>query len=137
MRVHRPRILALHANRDLLAWGAHAWHDIACAEHRADDVFRGFGGTCETRNNGDAVVRYDQLADRWLIVMPIFGRAPARDDQPPVWTARDAAYVSPAGRADQPGPAVALFQPAGSLGSARAASGAVEFARTGPSGALR
>ena len=26
-------------------------------------------------NNGDAVVRYDQLADRWLIVMPIFRRA--------------------------------------------------------------
>lgn len=36
------------------------------------NVFRGFGGTCEQQNNGDAVVRYDQLADRWLIVMPIF-----------------------------------------------------------------
>ncbi len=38
-----------------------------------NNVFKGFGGTCEARNNGDAVVRYDQLADRWLIVMPIFG----------------------------------------------------------------
>ena len=38
-------------------------------------VFAGFGGTCEARNNGDTVVRYDQLADRWLIVMPIFRRA--------------------------------------------------------------
>src|SRR6185369_950279 len=28
-------------------------------------VFRGFGGQCEARNNGDAVVRYDQLAKRW------------------------------------------------------------------------
>ena len=37
-------------------------------------VFKGFGGTCEARNNGDAVVRYDQLAHRWLIVMPIFRR---------------------------------------------------------------
>jgi len=33
-------------------------------------LFRGFGGACEAHNNGDAVVRYDQLADRWLIVMP-------------------------------------------------------------------
>ena len=48
-----------------------------------NNVFRGFGGACE-RNNGDAVVRYDQLADRWLIVMPIFrATRPARRDQPP------------------------------------------------------
>jgi hypothetical protein len=37
-----------------------------------DSVFAGFGGPCETHNNGDAVVRYDQLAGRWLIVMPVF-----------------------------------------------------------------
>jgi len=47
-----------------------------------NNVFRGFGGTCEARNNGDAVVRYDQLASRWLIVMPIFSRIPYRPDQP-------------------------------------------------------
>ena len=47
-----------------------------------NNVFKGFGGTCEATNNGDAVVRYDQLADRWLIVMPIFRRADARPDQP-------------------------------------------------------
>src|SRR5689334_4668285 len=41
-------------------------------------VFKGFGGVCEARNNGDAVVRYDQLAGRWLFVMPIFGRIPDR-----------------------------------------------------------
>lgn len=35
-------------------------------------LFAGFGGVCEARNNGDAVVRYDQLAHRWLFVMPIF-----------------------------------------------------------------
>ena len=39
-----------------------------------NNVFKGFGGNCEARNNGDAVVRYDQLADRWLIVMPLFSR---------------------------------------------------------------
>ena len=37
-------------------------------------VWSGFGGVCEARNNGDAVARYDQLAGRWLIVMPIFSR---------------------------------------------------------------
>lgn len=76
-----------------------------------NNVFRGFGGACEERNNGDAVVRYDQLAGRWLIVMPIFARAAVRPDQPPVWTARDTAYASPVGRADQPGPAMDLYQP--------------------------
>jgi hypothetical protein len=76
-----------------------------------NNVFRGFGGTCEARNNGDAVVRYDQLARRWLIVMPIFGRAAERPDQPPIWTARAQAYDSPPGVPNQPGPAQDLFQP--------------------------
>ena len=76
-----------------------------------NNVFRHFGGTCEARNNGDAVVRYDQIANRWLIVMPIFSRADERPDQPPVWTARAQAYESPVGRANQPGAAEALYQP--------------------------
>lgn len=42
-------------------------------------LFAGFGGPCEKQISGDAVVRYDQLADRWLFVLPIF-RKPA--DQP-------------------------------------------------------
>ena len=45
-------------------------------------IFAGFGGQCEARNNGDAVVRYDQLANRWLYVMPIF-RRPANDSTAP------------------------------------------------------
>jgi hypothetical protein len=45
-------------------------------------IFAGFGGPCELRNNGDAVVRYDQLAERWLYVMPIFSR-PAGEPQGP------------------------------------------------------
>lgn len=40
-------------------------------------VFTGFGGPCESMLSGDAVVRYDQLADRWLLVLPIFRRVPA------------------------------------------------------------
>src|ERR1019366_1853638 len=45
-------------------------------------IFAEFGGPCELRNNGDAVARYDQLAGRWLIVMPIFSR-PAGEPQGP------------------------------------------------------
>jgi hypothetical protein len=75
------------------------------------NVFKGFGGQCEARNNGDAVVRYDQLAKRWLIVMPIFSRGPARPDQPPVWTPGQRAYLSPPGRPNQPGSAAPLSQP--------------------------
>jgi len=77
----------------------------------SNNVFRNFGGTCEARNNGDAVVRYDQIANRWLIVLPIFSRADERPDQPPVWTARAQAYESPVGRANQPGAAETLYQP--------------------------
>ncbi|MFC1659870.1 hypothetical protein ACFL3S_00210 [Gemmatimonadota bacterium] len=74
-------------------------------------VFHGFGGTCEERNNGDAVVRYDQLAGRWLIVMPIFRRGTRRPDQPDTWEASDSAYLSPPGVQGQPGPAAILFVP--------------------------
>jgi hypothetical protein len=74
-------------------------------------LFAGFGGTCEARNNGDAVVRYDQLANRWLVVMPIFRRAAARPDQPSQWTASDSAHNAPIGVAGQPGRAAALFVP--------------------------
>jgi hypothetical protein len=66
-------------------------------------VFRGFGGACEANNSGDAVVRYDQLADRWLIVMPVFRRGAGTAGQPTL--------VSVPGRPDQPGPAVPLFSP--------------------------
>ena len=30
-------------------------------------VFAGFGGGCETNNDGDATVKYDRAADRWII----------------------------------------------------------------------
>jgi hypothetical protein len=77
-----------------------------------NNVFKGFTGTCEERNNGDTVVRYDQLADRWLVVMPIFSRLAVRPDQPAGTTPRDPAAVSVPGVAGQPGVAAPLFQPA-------------------------
>ena len=76
-----------------------------------NNVFRGFGGDCEARNNGDAVVRYDQLADRWLLVMPIFTRLAWRADQPVGTRPGDAAAVSVPAVSGQPGPAAALYQP--------------------------
>ncbi len=74
------------------------------------NVFRGFAGACDTHNNGDAVVRYDQLADRWLIVMPIFSRLPLRAKEPAEPRASDGAVVSEP-RESQPGAAVELYQP--------------------------
>lgn len=56
-------------------------------------------------------MRYDQLAERWLIVIPIFRRSPQRADQPEPWRASDRVYVSPPGVAGQPGPAAQLFVP--------------------------
>jgi hypothetical protein len=35
-------------------------------------VFKGFGNRCGVTNNSDAVIRFDQLADRWLLVLPVF-----------------------------------------------------------------
>jgi len=68
-------------------------------------VFAGVGGVCEARPNGDAVVRYDQLAGRWLIVMPIFRRTVFDDDRSkPGQPARpgDAARPGPAARPGMP-----------------------------------
>ena len=78
-------------------------------------LFKGFGGACEATNNGDAVVRYDQLADRWLVVMPTFRRGPVRPDQPQPGRSGDPAQVSVPGKKDQPGQAVRLFSPPAQL----------------------
>lgn len=68
-------------------------------------LFVGSGAVCGSRANGDAVVRYDQLASRWLVVMPIFRRAVVRtndDDVSPV-VARPGEAARP-GQASDPGP---------------------------------
>ena len=46
-----------------------------------NSIFKGFGGPCETSVSGDAVVRYDQLARRWLFVLPVFRRIPDRPEE--------------------------------------------------------
>ena len=78
-------------------------------------IFKGFGSACEATNNGDAVVRYDQLADRWLVVMPTFRRGQVRTDQPQPGRNGEPAQVSVPGKTDQPGPPVRLFSPPAQL----------------------
>ena len=76
-----------------------------------NNVFRGFGGPCEEMNNGDAVVRYDQLAGRWLIVMPIFRKVPSRDNEPEPRKHGEPAKKSMVGNTGQPGEAEKLYIP--------------------------
>jgi len=77
----------------------------------ANNVFKGFTGNCEQRNSGDVVVRYDQLANRWLIVLPLFSRGPVRPDQPEPFHPTDGARASVPGVAGQPGKAEKMFVP--------------------------
>jgi hypothetical protein len=42
-------------------------------------LWQGFGGPCETTNDGDPIVLYDELADRWMMsqfALPSFPRGP-------------------------------------------------------------
>ena len=77
----------------------------------ANNVFKNFTGNCEARNSGDVVVRYDQLANRWLIVLPLFSRGPVRPDQPEPFGPADGARASVIGVAGQPGKAETMFVP--------------------------
>lgn len=73
-------------------------------------IFAGFGGACDARNSGDAVVRYDQLAGRWLIVMPMFSRiGPGEFPESPAVPAPalPGQFAKP-GQVSTPGPAAAL-----------------------------
>ncbi|HXT29610.1 MAG TPA: hypothetical protein VN716_10030 [Vicinamibacterales bacterium] len=73
-------------------------------------VFAGFGGPCEARNNGDAVLRYDQLADRWLVTMPIFSRIPLSEvgERPPLEQPTKNGQLAAEGQASAPGAAAQL-----------------------------
>jgi len=41
-------------------------------------LFAGFGGDCETRDDGDGIALYDPLADRWLIAQFAIGKGADR-----------------------------------------------------------
>jgi hypothetical protein len=73
------------------------------------NVFKGFGAFGDL-SGGDAVVRYDQLADRWLIVLPIFRRLPfPKNDLP--GKSGGPVQLSRRGVDPQPGAAQLLHQP--------------------------
>jgi hypothetical protein len=76
-------------------------------------MFTRFGDVCGSRANGDAVVRYDQLAHRWLVVMPIFRRAvpPSVDDDVSPRVARPGEAARSAQAADPGPPAVPVPPP--------------------------
>lgn len=42
-----------------------------------NSLWQGFGGNCETHNSGDPDVRYDPLADRWVVMQFTLTRDPA------------------------------------------------------------
>lgn len=73
-------------------------------------VFAGLGGPCQARNNGDAVVRYDQIAGRWLITMPIFSRIPLSEvgERPPLAQPAPPGQLAAPGQASSPGAATVL-----------------------------
>ncbi|MGH9733660.1 MAG: hypothetical protein ACRD8A_03585, partial [Candidatus Acidiferrales bacterium] len=74
-----------------------------------DSVFAGFGGPCEAHDNGDAVVRYDQLADRWLIVMPIFRPLPPNEvGESPAGQPAEHGVLAQQGQPSDPGAAVKM-----------------------------
>ncbi|MFM8946079.1 MAG: hypothetical protein ACKOJC_05135 [Actinomycetota bacterium] len=41
--------------------------DVLDGPFPSSDIWDGFGGDCENYNDGDGIVRYDRLADRWII----------------------------------------------------------------------
>jgi hypothetical protein len=98
----------------------------------SNNVFRGFGGACEEINNGDVVVRYDQLAARWLFVMPIFRRVAPRSTppgpreavlhQPPPSSAPSAAPGASNASPANPPPAAALDSTQGAFAMCYAVS---------------
>ena len=40
---------------------------VALSARPTNTIFSGFGGHCQTSNNGDGTVTYDQLAGRWVV----------------------------------------------------------------------
>ncbi len=44
-----------------------AFNLVAGFPKQGNVVWQGFGGRCQTDNDGDPIVQYDQLADRWIL----------------------------------------------------------------------
>jgi hypothetical protein len=44
-----------------------AYNLVAGFPKQGNVIWQGFGGTCQTNNDGDPLVQYDQLANRWVL----------------------------------------------------------------------
>ena len=88
-------------------------------------IFKGFGGACESTNNGDAVVRYRHAARQLQQGLPLadcrirrarqlgggYANGSLRPDQPAPGRLGEPAQVSVQGQPGQPGAAAPLFVP--------------------------
>lgn len=54
--------LTRDANNEITAFNL-----VAGFPKQGNVVWQGFGGRCQTDNDGDPIVQYDQLADRWVL----------------------------------------------------------------------
>jgi hypothetical protein len=43
---------------------------------KSKTLWAGFGGKCSTRNDGDGIVKYDKVADRWIVTQFALGGTP-------------------------------------------------------------
>ena len=68
-RRHRTQSLRAVVNSRSRFTAREPHHTSRCCTGRAapSTLWTGFGGPCETRNDGDAIVLYDHLADRWVV----------------------------------------------------------------------
>ncbi len=57
-------------NLSLQIWSINRSNNTATSVYGPDNsnaIWAGFGGACQTENDGDPIVLYDQAADRWLV----------------------------------------------------------------------
>lgn len=65
-----PRDIIQTVNSELAIFNQHG--KVLYGPVPTKTLFSGFPGPCGVTDFGDVVVRYDQLADRWVFVLPIF-----------------------------------------------------------------
>ena len=49
---------------------------VLLGPRRTNSLWQGFGGTCESHNDGDPVATYDPIADRWIISQFVYTALP-------------------------------------------------------------
>lgn len=52
------------------------FNQVAGFPKNGNTIWQGFGGSCETSNDGDPIVQYDQAADRWVLTQFAVAKSP-------------------------------------------------------------